>query len=258
MDDILFCKSFSFKLISHRRLAHTDNSRGTDVNFIARMVCGSGRIVTLDGEALCVSAGDVFYLPKGLCYHSYWTPSEEDGRVEWESYGFAFYPDADGQRYRMQMLALTDESRAMLDELAARMTVTPSSVGVLYSFFGKAMRGMSTYEDDGKRVMLRRAERYIYEHPDMRVPLLARHCGMSESGLYAFFKAYAGETPVEMKNRILVKKASELLGTTDLSVEQIGERLGFSSVVHFRRIVRRATGKTPTQIRKELLNSYSL
>lgn len=258
MDNTLFYKSFSFRLISHSRTSHTDNTHGIDRNFLARMICGTGRIVCVDGEELLVREGDVFFLPIGLCYHSYWTPSKRRGKVEWESYGFELYPDKDGRRLRMQKLMLTKDMEAMLDSLSSHMRTDLSSVGTLYSFLGKAMPHMSAEQTVGKHPLLVKAERYISEHPDMRVPELARHCGMSESGLYAFFKEHAGETPVDLKNRILVKRASELLGTTDMSVEQIGERLGFSSVAYFRKIVRDLTGKTPTEIRREQAAKYRL
>ena len=74
---------------------------------------------------------------------------------------------------------------------------------------------------------------------------------MSESGIYAFFKSYGGTTPIEVKNRILINRAVDLLTTTDLSVEEICSRVGFCNAAYFRKQLRRVTGKTPHEIRRE-------
>ena len=88
-------------------------------------------------------------------------------------------------------------------------------------------------------------------HPDFKVGDLARHCSMSESGLYAFFREYAGTTPIDMKHRMKVEQAIGLLATTDLSIEEISDRLKFSSAAYFRKIVKEQTGKTPSALRRE-------
>ena len=258
MNNIRFCESFSFRVISHKRNAHTDNSRGINMHFFARMRCGTGRIVTLGGDTLEIGENDVFYLPLGLKYHSYWTPCEKCGRVEWESLGFLIFPDPSGKQYPQQIIKTNSESLKFLDRISENMTVSASSIGLFYSFIGEIISEMIEAEHDPKAVIMTRAADYISANPDFRVPDLARHCGMSESGLYAFFRSFANTSPIEMKNKIQAKKAVELLGSTDLSVEEISDRLGFSSVAYFRKIVKNITGKTPTDIRKEEFAKYKM
>lgn len=258
MDNMHFFKSFRFIVISHKRYVHTDNSRGIEKHYIARLRCGSGRIVTLDGDTLELRENDVFYLPLGLKYNSYWTPCEKCGKVEWESLGFALFPDPSGKEYPQQIITTTSENEKLLDRIADNMTVSASSIGLLYSFIGGILPKMRETKHDPRSAMLARASDYIAANPDFRVPDLARHCGMSESGLYAFFRAFANTSPIEMKNKIQTEKAVELLGSTDLSVEEISDRLGFSSVAYFRKIVKKFTGKTPTDIRKEQFAKYNL
>ncbi len=64
-------------------------------------------------------------------------------------------------------------------------------------------------------------------------------------GLYAAFQAAVGRTPIQIKHKILVEEAVDLLTATDLSVEAVSSFLGFSSTAYFRKILRRETGKTP-------------
>lgn len=83
------------------------------------------------------------------------------------------------------------------------------------------------------------------------MPELARHLGMSESGVYAFFRSFA-TTPIEVKNSVLAERAVALLSSTDLSVEEICGRLELSSSAYFRKVIRDFVGKSPTEIRREV------
>lgn len=250
MNNTLFFKSFVFRIHSFRTPRHTDNSKGIDVHFIARMRSGRGEIYEKGKRVLTLEAGDVFYLPEGFCYNSYWMPDEKTHTVEWESYGFKYFPDGSGYKYAPTKLYPSGETLEILDRLAESMEVDSLSVGRLYSFLGSVSNDFKPMNiNDGDDLLLK-AREYISEHSELRVPSLARYCGMSESGLYAFFKAKAGMTPIEMKNQMQAERAVNLLLTTDLSVEEISCRLGYRSIAHFRRIVRANTGKTPTEIRK--------
>ena len=250
MEHISFYNSFQFNL--HRRTcsSHTDNTCGIPFHYLARMVRGSARIVSLSGEVIEVGAGEVFYLPMGLRYQSYWS-ADDGGEIEWESYGFKMLPTASEARYSMQKIDSQAEDLAILDELSKNIRVSPSSVGLLYLFLGRSLEKMRKDRADPKAATWERAVSYISAHPDFQVRELAIYCNMSESGIYSFFKSYGKTTPIELKNRILIKRAVDLLTTTDLTVEEICSRIGFCNAAYFRKQLRRVTGKTPQQLRRE-------
>jgi AraC-like DNA-binding protein len=80
---------------------------------------------------------------------------------------------------------------------------------------------------------------------------VADHCGISESGLYALFKKQLGKTPNDIRAEALCQKAIGLLTTTNKSVQEISDMVGFSSTSYFRKVLRKYTGKTPLGIRKD-------
>ena len=98
----------------------------------------------------------------------------------------------------------------------------------------------------------------LYVNTDFLVSDLARAMRMSESGLFTFIREYGKTTPISLKNRIRTEKAIQLLTTTDLSVEEISSRLGFCSAVYFRKVFRKETGKTPTELRREYSSEKSV
>lgn len=66
---------------------------------------------------------------------------------------------------------------------------------------------------------------------------VSAYCEISESGLYPIFQRVFQKTPLEIKQEILCEKAVQLLTTTDLSVEEISNRLLFSSSSYFRKVL---------------------
>lgn len=250
MEQISFYNSFQFHIHRLTSDRHTDNSCGIPCHYLARMIRGSARIVSLSSEEIEVGAGDVFYLPMGLRYHSYWTV-DDGGEVAWESYGFKILPTAQKVQYAMQTINADEDGIAVLDSLSENIGVSPTSVGLLYLFIGKVLDKMRIDSVDARALLWERAVSYISAHPNFQVRELAIYCNMSESGIYAFFKSYGGTTPIEVKNRILINRAVDLLTTTDLSVEEICSRIGFCNAAYFRKQLRRVTGKTPHEIRRE-------
>ena len=252
MNNILFCKTFNFNSFLFHAPRHTDNSSGLDGNCLSRMKSGEGIIRMLSGTELCVGQGDCFFLPMGLKYHSYWIPSETgDKSVSWDVVKFIYIPDSDGRQPDAQMIPVSKEQNSRLDRLFDHSDATPASVGLLYSLLGEFLPFMKEKVVDEKERLFENIKQYISSNTDFRVAELARAMGMSESGLYTFVREYGKTTPIALKNQIETEKAVQLLTTTDLSIEEISSRLGFCSTVYFRKVFRRETGKTPTELRRE-------
>lgn len=251
MKQMLFYNTFHFRTIQLNSFRHTDNSNGISTHFIARIRRGSGVVKSLSGEELYLNAGDIFYLPMGLQYHSYWSVDKsENPTVSWESYGFIHLPVHCETRYKMQKIYPSANAIQWLDLLNQNQTVSPASVGYLYLFLSEVLPNFSITEPDPKETLLQTAFDYIQQHETFIVPELARACAISESGIYALFRDYANTTPIDVKHRIIAERAVAMLTTTDLSVETITSNLGLCSSAYLRRILKKQLGQTPLQIRK--------
>ena len=257
MDNIIFCNSFLFRTITCRSPRHTDNSKGIDRSFFAKMTSGNGRIVTLSGEELQIAVGDIFYLPKGLRYHSYWQPSE-DGPAEWDSFGFELLPLPGGERFTMQKIEADNEAYDLLENIKKGNPVRPEDVAYLYLFASRVIPKMKRDFEEPTDKIIEKARNYISKNLDFKVPELARHCSMSESSLFALFRERIGKTPIEIKQEIQIERAISLLGSGDMSIEQVGSLSGFHSTPYFRKIFKEQTGLSPTEKRRELLYKNSL
>lgn len=238
-----FSKSFYFTEYRYERTHYTDARDGANRHFLALLEEGRCRIVSSD-RVIEVGPGEPFYIPKGLPYQSYWY-SERNIRLR--SCGFELFPEMDRAAFRLQKLPteLAEDVRRI--PLSGRPDST--ALGELFLVLGKALALMERCDQEPSVCLYEQAMEYMRSHSDCRVAEVARHCGVSESALYASFKRH-GTTPNGARQELLAQEAKRLLTTTDMSVQDISDRLGFSSASYFRKVLYRHMGKTPTQLRK--------
>lgn len=86
---------------------------------------------------------------------------------------------------------------------------------------------------------------------DLVLSTVARHCHVSEGHLSRTFHHATGLTFREYLAQVRVEHAKNLLLHTNRSVTEIAYESGFQSISQFHRSFRRATGKTPGQLRAE-------
>lgn len=96
---------------------------------------------------------------------------------------------------------------------------------------------------------------YIYQHLDKKITLddLARIVCLSPDYLSKQFLQTMGVRPIEYINCIRVERAQMLLLTTNLSIKQIAERVGFSSNSYFSTMFKKQTGYSPEEFKHKQL-----
>ena len=247
MNDIIFYRSFAFLSHNFTTYHYTDMMHGTTCYHIGYLKCGRAKFVC-EGVTHEFLAGDVFFIPCGCKYRSYWYGED---KISFDSYAFTYIPQNSSDSFKLQKLNLNDAARHYIDLLSADKRTSPKSVGLLYMFLGEVLEGMEKYDSDTKSCLVEKAGSYMLSHNEYSVGDVARYCKVSESALYAAFREAAGHTPIEEKHIIQTEKAVRLLITTHMSVEEISEKLAFSSPSYMRKILKAKTGKTPREIRKE-------
>ena len=101
--------------------------------------------------------------------------------------------------------------------------------------------------------VIEKAIEYMIEYPNSKISVIAKLFNVSESGIYILFKKHLNKTPNDIRLEILCEKAVLLLTTTDKSVQEISDTLGFSSTSYFRKTLKKCTDKTPREIRKSAI-----
>lgn len=251
MNDIFFYKGFIFNDYSFNKHHYTDNRHGVASHYLAYMIKGTCRILTADTE-LFIEAGDLFYIPKGLPYQSFWQSVDD---LKFLSFGFNFFPESDKNDFILQKIKCDEKIINEIKKIPIKKNLDSITIGAFYSALSLVLPLLK--ENKTKKnyhVILEKAKSYIYDNPNCNVGDIARHCLISESALYHIFKKYADTTPNALIQKSRCEKGVILLKTTDKSVQQISDDLGFSSTSYFRKILYLNIGKTPREIRKNSKN----
>lgn len=93
-------------------------------------------------------------------------------------------------------------------------------------------------------------------HKNFKKPMnldeLAGLSNVSSEYLIRLFRQNEGVTPMRYLWKVRVDHAQELLRSTGLNLGEIAERTGFKSVYHLSRMIKNFSGKTPTDIRRNM------
>jgi AraC-like DNA-binding protein len=117
---------------------------------------------------------------------------------------------------------------------------------------GEAVPGTSHREHG--MMLVEDLKQYLIQHVDRVVPLdaLEARFGVSRRHITRLFREFTGCSIGEFQQRIRLQTACELLGKTDLSVGEIAFRVGFDSGAALAHAMRRAEGRSPSDIRRRV------
>ncbi len=86
-------------------------------------------------------------------------------------------------------------------------------------------------------------------NPDLNIERLCKEVGIGQSQLYRKLKAIANETPNSFIRNIRLRKAKELLKTSDLNISEIAYDVGFNDPNYFSRSFHKLFSKAPSDFR---------
>lgn len=228
---------------------------------------GKGKLMYND-TVLELEEGDLFYIPRNFPYQATFKGEEY---AELILCGTTIFPEAQATTYYPPYWAKAKKGekayqtvpvafppqkipREFVPEFLAIPRDSAPDTRALAMFFVWLEKVIPHMQGEQKNTGARLAERaieFMEKNPACKISQVAAHCGISEPTLYNHIHRVTGRTPNQLRQEILVKKAVELLGTTDMAVHDISDMLLFSSANYFRKILKEYTGKSPSQLRKE-------
>lgn len=106
---------------------------------------------------------------------------------------------------------------------------------------------------DNHCIVVNAALKYMEENMERQITLkdLATYTGYSVSHFSSIFSSSTGHSPLNYFNMLKVKKACELLDTTDMKITQISGKVGIDDPLYFSRIFKKIVGISPKQYREK-------
>lgn len=226
---------------------YTDNRKGSQYHYLAYMEEGHCKIVS-DDSTIEIKQGDVFYIPDGLSYQSYWY-GEPD--IKFHSYAFKLFPETASTLFSLQVIECDENLKQKIKGIPFNQKPRSYELGIFYSCLSETVPYLKNNKKTRREQTFEKACDLINQNPHISVQDIAGKCNISESGLYEVFKNVSNKTPNQIKQEVLCEKAVQLLTSTNRSVQDISDSLGFSSTSYFRKVLYANLGKTPRKIRSD-------
>ena len=157
----------------------------------------------------------------------------------------------------MRVLLQTEKSRAKSPHLKKEdqeRTKELMQTGYLYLILGKlteSRRKPAAEEDTGRNAdkVYINAARNLLADPMLKISETAEIIGISRGYLSSIFKKETGLSPKEYQLQARMEKAGHLLGTSEASVSDIAEQLGYADVFSFSKSFHKYFGMSPSEYR---------
>jgi AraC family transcriptional regulator len=91
----------------------------------------------------------------------------------------------------------------------------------------------------------------MQKSPLLGIDDLVELSGLSQSHLIRMFKEHLGSTPIQYYNRLRLLEAEQLLLGTTMSIQDIAEKMGYSSPFHFSNRFSQWKGLSPKAFRQK-------
>lgn len=122
---------------------------------------------------------------------------------------------------------------------------------ILMAPTGVLTRASSDHAANDPQLAAALAHLSAHLHQPLDVPILARAAGLPRRSLERLFAAVLGHSPLAEIRRQRVLRAQELLSGSDLSLERIAQRCGFSGADRLGVVFRQMTGCSPGAWRRQ-------
>lgn len=207
-----------------------------------------------------LSAGelDMVYLPRDIAYRSRWM---EDARFMVVDLSLR---DSAGQDIRFgddPCVLFHDTHRVyagLLTDLAHKADAKGpfdwlERLSLCFKLLCDMARDTNKKELDEDRCLIKPGVDYLERNlsSDCSVDSLAKICNLSVSGFRSIFRKSKGMSPIEYRNRLRIRKATELLRTGTYTVAEAAEQVGIRDMKYFGKLFKRYTGMNPSALKKD-------
>jgi len=138
-----------------------------------------------------------------------------------------------------------EEVLKAMDELRCVMAGVRSTLNLPEMEFSEAVKDLQSGEDQEFSIRLMGILRERMGDESFDVSSLASQMGMSRTKLYNRVREVTGQTPKQLLNEVRLFAADKLLSEGTMSVSEIADATGWSSVSYFSKSFKRRFGRNP-------------
>ena len=212
---------------------------------------------SLTKGTLSATDRDMIYLPRDTAYHSRWQTNADFVVMD------LLICDGEGQdiRFGDAPCVLFHDTHHVYDGLLRELADKAEGsdpfdwlerMSLCFKLLYNMARDTNRCELDEELNRIRRGITYLENNytSDFPVEVLAQMCNLSAASFRRTFLACKGMSPIEYRNRLRIRKASELLRTGRYTVAEAAEQTGIRDVKYFGKLFQRYTGLNPGTMKR--------
>ena len=203
-----------------------------------------------DDKKLIVNEGDVIFLPKNSFYEAIFEDGTEDYLVNFDFN--EFNENVPDEITLLAENALDSCSKAfsdLIDETFLKNTLSFRTHGLFFLLLDSISRH-SAESDLQNTKLIQKIKGMLYGADELSLEKIALRCGISGSGLRKKFKESVGISPTEYRINAKLSRAKNLLESTDMTVNEISDKLNFYDAAYFCKVFKKHIGVTPKEYLK--------
>ncbi|MBQ8309504.1 MAG: helix-turn-helix transcriptional regulator [Clostridia bacterium] len=202
-------------------------------------------------QVATVKVGNLLYLPKNSMYNI-----DVKQKSKFICIDFCFSPsDAEMRSFVSQKVGINiqgDFARALHNWMKNDISRLPKFYAILYDIYGAILDAENNKYTNSGGIFSRAIDIILqnYSDADFSVNDLCEQLGLSSAHVRRIFMENAHVSPVKYLNYLRCEQAKNLLLTSNLSIKEISESIGFSDPLYFSRAFKKSVGISPLEYRK--------
>lgn len=220
----------------------------------------------LNGTKYEVTENQYFILPPGVP-HTYAASDDNPWTIYWVHFKGTQAKNFVAHDPSPQTIAPSLDSRIahrinLFEEVFTTLNDSFGMENIRYAvsafhYFLESMRYFKLYRKVGNQKhdsdVIESTVHYLEENIERHLSLeeIADYSGFSPSYLSAMFRKRTGYSPLTYFNLLKIRKACELLDTTEMKMNQISFKLGFEDQFYFSRLFSKIMGMSPKAYRSQ-------
>lgn len=220
---------------------------------IGMILDGKGDFYDQKSNPVHVAPGDIIIVPDATTYVSHWLGFPDISYITFHFILEKSFSDNISIQKICGLEHLAKDFTFAYDNFAASER-TFKILSIFYNILDEIVPKIKKSSEKHIRTSIKKAIEYMtFNYTDsLTIQELATIANLSPSRFFTVFKKETGITPIEYKNRVCIRNAEKMLLISDLSIEEIAEKLGFNSASYFRRTFKVYTGKSPREYKKDI------
>lgn len=224
-----------------------------------------GAKLRIKDDVMSLGPGSVTFIPPYVT-HDHYKDSSEETEFLWWHFTFEIAGVMDAMKmfqipYAFQLENRDYFEKVFMEFMQATASRSPSlplsilkqakSLELLYIILESAVGQSGSHAEVSKSASFMDLLSRIVQSPEdpLTLQMMAGELHLHPTYISNRFKELFGKSPMQVQREMRIQRAKTLLESTELSVTEISQRLGYSEIQNFTRLFKSYVGISPTQFR---------